>query len=234
MKTTVFIVIFCCLSSLLFAQEPKATDSIFVDNNYREDQFYFSVTYNFLKKKSEDIKQSGFSSGIHFGVIRDFPFNERRNKAFGIGLGLSVNSYNQNMLISEDANGNYIYQIIDENQITIRRNKFTTYLIEAPLQYRWRTSTATDYKFWRIYTGVKIGYVFYNSSKFTGSIADVKNSQIDDFNKLQYGLTLSAGYSTWNFSVYYGLNPIFKDSAQLDGKAMDMNNIKVGLIFYVL
>lgn len=234
MKTSIFIVLFSFVTSMLMAQQPKDADTTFVDNKYREDQFYLSVTYNLLGKKPSEIKQSAFSSGIHFGVIRDFPFNERRNKAFGIGLGLSVNSYNQNMLISENANGDYTYQIIDESQITIKRNKFTTYLVEVPLQYRWRTSTAKDYNFWRIYTGVKFGYVLFNSSKFRGSIDDIKNSSIDDFNKLQYGLTLSAGYSTWNFSVYYGLNPIFKDTAQLDGKAMDMNSINVGLMFYVL
>ena len=234
MKTSIFIVILTCVSSMLFAQQPKEADTTFVDNKYREDQFYLSVTYNLLGKKPREIKQSAFSSGIHFGFIRDFPFNERRNKAVGIGLGLSINSYNQNMLISQDSDGNYNYQIIDENEITIKRNKFTTYLIEIPFQYRWRTSTAKDYNFWRVYSGVKVGYLFHNSSKFKGSMEDVKLSGIDDFNKLQYGLTLSAGYSTWNFSVYYGLNSIFKDIARLDGKSIDMNSVKIGLMFYVL
>ena len=219
---------------MLYAQEPKEVDSIFVDNKYREDQFYFSVSYNFLGKKPTEIKQSGFSSGIDLGVIRDFPINERRNRAIGVGLGLSVNSYNQNMLISKNSSGGYVYQIINESLITIKRNKFTTYLIEAPLQYRWRTSTAKDYKFWRIYTGIKFGYVFYNSSKFRGSIDDIDYSGINDLNNFQYGLTLSAGYSTWNFSVYYGLNSLFKDTAQLNGESIDMNSIKVGLMFYVL
>ena len=225
---------FLAVSSLMFAQEPNGVDSTFVDKKYREDQFYFSATYNLLGKKQSDIKQTGFSSGIHFGVIRDFPFNERRNKAFGIGLGLSVNSYNQNLLISKDIDGAYIYQIIDESEIEIKRNKFTTYLIEVPLQYRWRTSTAKDYKFWRVYTGVKFGYLLYNTSKFTGSLPDIKYNGINDFNDFQYGLTLSAGYSTWNLSVYYGLNSIFKDTAQIDGKSIDMSSIKVGLMFFVL
>lgn len=232
MKTSIFTVAFFCVTSILFAQQ--LTDTTFVDNKYREDQFYLSVTYDLLGKKPKEIKQSGFSNGVHFGVIRDMPFNERRNKAFGVGLGLSVNSYNQNMLISEDSNGNFVYEIIDESEITFKRNKFTTYLVEIPLQYRWRTSTAKDYNFWRVYTGVKFGYMFYNSSKFVGSTQDVKLSGIDDFNKLQYGLTLSAGYSTWNFNVYYGLNTIFKDSAELNGESLDMNSIKIGLMFYVL
>lgn len=233
MKTLIFS-LFGILPAILFAQNPVVTDSSVVDHKYREDQFYFAITYNFLQKKPSEIKQSGFSSGLHFGVIRDFPFNDRRNKAIGVGLGLSINSYNQNMLISEDHQGEYHYEIIDGNTISMRRNKFTTYLVELPLQLRWRTSTATDYKFWRIYTGIKVGYVFYNSSKFVGSIEDVRLYNIDDFDKLQYGLTFSAGYSTWNFHVYYGLNPIFRKSALLDGNPINLNSVKVGLIFYVL
>ncbi|HUH29389.1 porin family protein [Gelidibacter sp.] len=232
MKTAILSIVFACVTSALLAQQP--IDTTFVDYKYKEDQFYFSITYDLLGKKPSEIKQSGFSSGIHLGVIKDMPINERRNKAFGIGLGFSVNSYNQNMLISQHEDGTYTYQIINENEITIKRNKFTTYLVEMPLQYRWRTSTPKEYKFWRVHTGVKLGYVLYNSSKFIGSIDDVKLNNIDDINKLQYGLTLSAGYSTWNFHVYYGLNSIFKDSAQLDGKSIDMNSIKIGLMFYVL
>lgn len=232
MKTSIFIVICSFATSFMFAQQP--IDSIIVDNKYREDQFYFSLTYNLLGKIPDDLKQSGFSSGIHFGIIRDMPINERRNKAIGVGLGLSANSYNQNMLISQDPNNDFSYEIIDERAITIKRNKFTTYVVEVPLQYRWRTSTAKEYKFWRIYTGIKLGYVFYNSSKFLGTVEDIKFSNIDDFEPLQYGLTLSAGYSTWNFHVYYGLNSIFKDAAEINNKSLDMNTIKVGLMFYVL
>ncbi|RAJ25946.1 outer membrane protein with beta-barrel domain [Gelidibacter algens] len=232
MKSSILILVFCGVASTLIAQQPK--DSTVVDNRYREDQFYFSLTYNLLGKIPDGLKQSGFSTGVHFGAIRDMPINERRNKAIGIGLGLSTNSYNQNILISQDADGAYMYQVINESEITVKRNKFTTYAIEAPLQYRWRTSTAREYKFWRIYTGLKLGYVFYDTSKFGGSIADIKIKNNNDFEKFQYGLTLSAGYSTWNFHVYYGLNSIFKESAQLNGKVIDMNSIKVGLMFYVL
>jgi hypothetical protein len=162
------------------------------------------------------------------------PINEKRNIALGIGLGLSSNSYNQNMLISQDEANDYVYEIINEDEVSIDRNKLTTYMVELPIEFRWRTSTASEYKFWRIYTGVKLGYVFMNSSKYKGSLSTIKNTNIDDINALQYGLTLSAGYSTWNFHVYYGLNPIFKDSATLNGEAMDASTIKIGLMFYIL
>jgi hypothetical protein len=235
----VIFLLFCCVISSYGQAErdsiPTLNDTIkVIDENYREDQFYVSVTYNFLAQKPTGLSQQGFSSGFHFGFIRDMPFNERRNWAIGIGLGLSSNSYNQNMLISEQPDGAIDYSIINEESITFTKNKFTTYLVETPLEFRWRTSTAKDYKFWRIYTGIKVGYVFYNSSKFDGSIGQLKNSNISDINKFRYGLTFSAGYSTWNAHIYYGLNPIFDSSAKIDGQSVDMTSVKIGLMFYIL
>ncbi len=233
MRYIQYILLFSLINLPLLAQE-TVVDTTFVDSNYREDQFYISVTYNLLQSKPDGMSQRGFSSGFHFGFIRDMPINEKRNIAFGIGLGLSSNSYNQNMLIFQDETNDYVYEIINEDEVSIDRNKLTTYMVELPIEFRWRTSTASEYKFWRIYTGVKLGYVFMNSSKYKGSLSTIKNTNIDDINALQYGLTLSAGYSTWNFHVYYGLNPIFKDSATLNGEAMDASTIKIGLMFYIL
>lgn len=201
--------------------------------NYREDQFYVSVTYNLLNLKPDGASQNGFSSGFHLGFIRDMPINERRNVAIGLGLGLSSNSYNQNIAILESAD-DITYNIINESEVNVSKNKFTTYLLEAPLEFRWRTSTPTEYSFWRIYSGFKVGYLFYNSSKYKSDNGNEQLSNLDDFNKLQYGLTLSVGYATWNFHVYYGLNSIFDDSAKIDGQSIDMKSFKIGLMFYIL
>lgn len=240
MKQLVFSLFFLCAILKGFGQQ--LTDSIqtqndsltVVDNKYREDQFYVSVTYNLLSNSPDGLSQRGFSSGFHFGFIRDMPINERRNMAVGVGLGLSSNSYNQNMLIEGSTNGSYNYSIIDDDNISFNKNKFTTYLVEMPLEFRWRTSTATEYKFWRIHTGVKVGYVIYNTSKFEGSLGNITNTNIGDLNKLQYGLTISGGYSTWNAYIYYGLNPMFGNSSQIAGQDIDMTSVKIGLIFYIL
>ena len=102
---------------------------------YRENQFYISVTYNLLNEKPSDVSQSGFSTGFHFGFIRDMPINEKRTVALGIGLGLSTNSYNQNIGITE-TNNQTLFNIIDESQINVSKNKFTTYLLEVPFEFR--------------------------------------------------------------------------------------------------
>jgi hypothetical protein len=230
-----FYVAFDCFSQVERDSIPTQNDSIkVVDENYREDQFYLSLTYNLLAQKPDGLSQQGFSAGFHFGFIRDMPINERRNWAIGVGLGVSSNSYNQNMLIADQSNGEFNYTIVDKDSIAFTKNKFTTYVVELPLELRWRTSTPKDYKFWRLYTGVKFGYVFYNSSKFDGSLGKIKNTNIADINGLRYGLTLSGGYSTWNAHIYYGLNSLFDKSAKIDEQTIDLTSIKIGLIFYIL
>ena len=218
------------ISQIGIAQSNDKTD---LYKNYREDQFYASVTYNLLNSKPDGLAQSGFSTGFHIGFIRDIPINKDRDFAIGLGIGFSSNSYNQNLSITEE-NKEIIFSILNEDEINVSKNKFSTYLVEVPLEIRWRTSTASDYNFWRIYTGFKLGYMVYNSTKLKSSAGDVQLSNIDSFNKFQYGLTLSAGYGTWNFHAYYGLNSIFNDDSKLNSETIDMNVIRLGLIFYIL
>ena len=212
-----------------FGQELAPTS---LDSLYKEDQFYFGVTYNLLTNMPKGMSQNGFSSGFHFGFIKDMPINKNRNWALGLGIGYSTNSINQDLLISKNQQGNLNYELLESSQFT--KNKFSRHLIEIPFELRWRTSTFDSYKFWRIYTGFKLGYVFASKAKFKSSSQNIKHTNIDDFEKLQYGLTLSIGYNTWNAYLYYALNPIFKKEAMLNGKTMDIKSVKIGLIFYIL
>ncbi len=230
---------FCSLIALLFFGtlmfgQISASDTTSVDNEYREDQFYISVTYNLLGKKPDGISQSGFSSGFHFGFIRDMPINKKRNVAIGLGFGISSNSYNQNLLISKNNDQVIEYSLLDKSITSYTKNKFSTYLLEVPLEFRWRTSTPIEYNFLRVYPGFKLSYMVYNSSKFKSSEGDIILSKIEDFNKLQYGVMLNAGYSNINVHFYYGLNTIFKDTANINEGQIGMNDIKIGLIYYIL
>lgn len=204
-----------------------------IDTLYKEDQFYAGITYNLIVNKPKGLSQSGFSTGLHVGFIKDMPINSRRNVAVGLGVGYSANSFNQNMLLSEDISGNTLYSILTDSK-TFTKNKFSMHLIEIPLEFRWRTSTPTKYDFWRIYAGFKLGYLFAHTTNYNGDLGSLKYDNIDDFNNIQYGLTLSAGYNTWNLHLYYGLNTIFSDNAKLGDENINLNAIKIGLMFYVL
>lgn len=234
MRQLHFILLFLFSIQLTISQEDVSENndsSSIVDNLYKEDQFYFSVSYNLLSNMPESMSQKGFSTGFTLGYIKDIPLNTRRNFGLGIGLGISTNSYNNNLKISK-SNGSYNYELIDLEDFT--KNKFSTQLVELPIELRWRTSTPEEYKFWRIYAGVKLGYIVTSKAKSKGGGETIKISNLEAIEKLRYGLTLSAGYSTWNVNLYYGLNPIFDDSVIINGEKTDIRIVKIGLKFYIL
>lgn len=229
------VVLLLLVLPLLGFSQDQTVDSLSLDDRYREDQFYVGVTYNLLGNKPKDLSQNGFSSGFNVGFIRDMPINKRRNVAIGIGLGYSGNSFNQNMLINKDEVGNVSFSIIDEEATSFSKNKFAFHMVELPFEIRWRTSTAEKYNFWRIYTGLKVGYVFAHSTKFKGDLGKLKYNDIENFNELQYGLTFSVGYNTWNAHFYYALNPIFENAyLENTGERIDMKAVKIGVMFYIL
>lgn len=233
-------IIFLLLMALLFspilgAQEtvPEETREVLVsDSLYREDQLYFGATYNILINLPTDMSQYGFSAGFHFGFIRDFPINQKRDRAIGLGLGFSTNSFNNNLKISESLQQNQSLEIIADGGFT--RNKMILQIIELPIEFRWRTSTPDINRFWRVYPGFKLGYVVASKSKFIGEEETINYNNIENLNRLQYGLTLSAGYASWNVHVYYALNPIFNSDENINGKTVDFKMMKIGLMFYML
>lgn len=233
MRNLLYTIIFIITCQPIFSQVETKEGTV-VDSLYKEDQFYVGITYNLLGTKPVGIKQSGFSSGFHIGTIKDMPINKKRNASIGIGIGYSGSSYNQNMLIDKDGLGNFTYTRLSVLDVEYTKNKFTTHMVELPIEFRWRTSTPSEYKFWRIYMGFKLGYVFANTSKFKGDLGTLTFKNNNDFNDFQYGLTCSFGYNTWNLFFYYALNPIFSSDAKINDMAIDMNAIKIGLMFYIL
>ena len=230
-----FISCFLFLSFFsVFAQEnstPELVPIAKVDSLYREDQFYFAVTYNTLANKPSGLSKSKFSSGFSGGFLRDMPINKSRTVAIASGIGLSYSNYNQNLSITSSSDTR-LYSIIDSD-VNYSKNKFSLLTFDVPVEFRWRTSTFESHKFWRIYTGIKFSYLLYDKSVFNGSGGKDKITGNSDFDKLQYGAYISSGYNTINLYVYYGLNPLFK-SAQIDGEDLKMKALNFGIIFYIL
>ncbi|NER12734.1 outer membrane beta-barrel protein [Leptobacterium flavescens] len=203
-----------------------------VNNRYLEDQFYVGITYNLLLNRPSGVSQSNLPYGLQLGYIKDIPINAERNIGFGIGLGYNFNSYSSNLQAIEE-NGEISYQLIADD-VQFNRNKLITHMVEVPIEFRWRTSSPENYKFWRVYGGVRLGYVFANSSKFISDAERLRFSN-DDLERFQYDLYFSFGYNTWNFYASYALNNVFKnDVVTVDGERIEMRSLKIGLIFYIL
>ncbi|MFK5971836.1 MAG: porin family protein [Flavobacteriaceae bacterium] len=227
MRSTFLLLFF----GVLWGSNASAQEALSLDKKYKEDQFYVGISYNFLFNKPDDVTERNLSYGLKLGFIKDISLNYNRTIALGIGMGYAVNSYYSNLLAVESGNAIH-YSVIDSND-DFKRNKVETHLIEMPFEIRWRNSTASEYKFWRIYAGFKLGYLLGGRSKFVSE--QYKRSFFNaDIQKLHYGLTFNFGYNTFNIHAYYSLNNLFNDNVTVNGEDITLKPLRIGLIFYIL
>ncbi|GGF61426.1 outer membrane beta-barrel protein [Wenyingzhuangia marina] len=225
-----FILMFI-ISCSLFAQQEEDDTEVYVDDHYLEDQFYLGVQYNFLTGTKNGIKNTGVPFSIEAGFIKDIPLNKQRNKAIGVGAGYNFDVLRPNIAITK--NGNDLIFNIDDNY---NRYDYTSHNLEFPLEYRWRTSTATNNSFWRIYSGVSFIYNIQNSASFDDNNGNTTSfNNLTQLNKTNFTLYTSIGFGTWNFHVKYYLNSPFKDSLRTgNGEKLYFNQLKIGVMFYIL
>ncbi|TMM29960.1 PorT family protein [Polaribacter aestuariivivens] len=204
-------------------------DSLNLGDSYADDQIYVSISYSQLNDQPSLISKSSFSYSLSGGFIKDFILNKQGNISFAAGIGYGYDFFNHKLKV-EEQNGTTTFS----SDNTINSNFYKSHNIEFPIEFRWRTSTANEYSFWRVYTGVKFLYNISNSFQFEDSNSNkfiYKN--VSAYDNLQYGLTLSAGYDEFNINIFYGLSSIFKD-AQINNENINTKILKFGLIFYFL
>jgi len=201
------------------------------DPYYREDQFYTSIAYNLVQDKPSGYSPNSLSINLTAGILRDMPVNKNRTKSIAVGLGYSYNNIKHNLLINRVGSSRSYY--VDSGD-TYDKNKLVLHYVEVPIEFRWRNSDAVSHKFWRIYTGVKLSYLFADKAQYSmgGTKTTVTNN--DDLNTIVYGAYISAGWNTWNFHAYYGLNPLFKSGTLSNGEDVKLRTLNLGLMFYIL
>ncbi|WP_298781363.1 porin family protein [uncultured Polaribacter sp.] len=220
------LTLFFLLFSLLTLNAQK--ESLEIGDRYAEDQLYISISYAQFFKQPSTISKSVFSFGVSTGFMKDFILNKKGDFAIALGVGYGYDFFNHELKVEEINNITSFSTSLD-----LSSNVYKSHNLEFPIELRWRTSNAKKYDFWRIYTGLKFFYNFYNQFEFTESSVDFSSKNVNSYNKFQYGLTLSAGYDEFNINVFYGLTPIFKD-ATLNGENINTSILKFGLIFYIL
>ena len=219
------------LGAVLQTVGQVSEDSDTSGSRYFEDQFYFGVTYNFVRNVPDGLTQRNLSYGLQLGAIKDIPLNSKGTIALGIGLGLGLNTYYSN-LVAFKGSDDITYELSD-NVTGFERSKLETHLIEFPLEFRWRNSTLEEYRFWRLYAGIMAAYVIGNRSKsvIDGAKDGFYNS---DINKFQYGLAINVGYNTFNIHLYYALTDLFKEGVVVDNQSIGFSPLRIGVIFYIL
>ena len=216
----VLILIFLFIYSLGFSQEDF--------QKYREDQIYFSVYYNSLGNQLNNFKENKFSSSFNLGFIRDIPISKSGKFALGLGLGYGINSFNNNMKVYY--NNQNSYELISNRDIP-KKNTFKFSEIQFPLEIRWRNSSVSNYKFWRIYAGLKYSKILQSSFVHESSQENYKLKTLP-LNSDQLGFTLNIGFNTWNIGLYKSLRPFF--NKKISSLPLELEQFKLGLVFYIL
>lgn len=209
----------------MFSQQENIKE---VDSLYREDQMYVALSLNLVQNRPSSFSQHALSSGVAFGYLRDMPINEKRTWAIAPGLGYSYNNLKNNIKV-DNSTAVTSYTIDD----SFDKNKLVLHQLELPIEIRWRNSTFDSHKFWRIYTGFKITYLFASKSEYKSPTESIIYRNNTDLSKIKYGAYLSVGNNTGNVYAYYALSPLFKD-VKIDNRDLNLSSFNIGLVFYIL
>ena len=224
MKKIIYFTFLLFFVSKISAQK----DSLQLGERYAEDQIYASISYAQFFNQPNTITRSGFSYAVSTGFIKDIVLNKNGNISIALGLGYGFDFFNHELKVEE------VNNIITFNSSSnLESNILKSHNLEFPLEFRWRTSTARRYDFWRIYGGVKFLYNLSNKFQFVENSTEFIYKNIGSYNSFQYGISLSAGYDAFNVNFYYSLTPIF-NGATLNGEDINTSILKFGLIFYIL
>jgi hypothetical protein len=225
MKISFFLFYFLVFPMVIFSQK----DSLSLGDAYADDQIYLSVSYSQFNDQPSTITKSNFSYALSVGFMKDIILNKAGTLAIAAGFGYGFDFFNHELKVDE-LNDETIFN----RGNSISDNVFKAHNLEFPFEIRWRTSTAKKYNFWRVYSGIKFLYNLNNQFQYIDTNSNqIKYSNISSYKKLQYGLTISAGYDAFNINVFYGLTPIYKN-ASMNVESIDTKILKFGLTFYFL
>lgn len=206
------------IASFSFAQLPA-------DSSYREDQIYASIGYPLLISKPEGLTQNKLSHTFSLGFIRDMPINRTRNLAIGLGLGLNYNVIYTNLQFVDDMNKSIF---VSSDLI----NQWSSLNAEIPLEIRWRSSTPTNYQFWRLYAGLVGHYSLIAKQSTRTAITETINSL--SVQKFRLALRLNIGNNTWNLTYAHPIDSFFDFDKSTQNKSVsELKTAKLGLIFYI-
>lgn len=178
---------------------------------YREDQFYFGLNYLVLQSTADTFEQQGLSSQFQIGILRDIPLHPNGRWAIALGVGYERSNLRSNSQW-EDTTLNY-------TTASYRAHSYQS--MSFPLEIRWRSSTPSQYAFWRIYSGVK-----WQRNWALGSLPQ---GVLKPWLPSVYA---AIGYNTWNVYVGASLQPIYEAHAVT--KNNQLRSLALGLIFYLL
>jgi len=205
------------IAFLGFSQQPTPTvnpnykgDSEYDLKNYKadpRDRLIFEANYTNWLGAPKNIKSDWKCVGFAFATMFDKPFGGS-NFSFAFGLGLYVHNYssNANFIYQLDSTNSQVNTILEPKNIPYIANRYNERSFEVPLEFRFRTKSATMFK---LMLGGKIGYVVSDFRKTDDADGRVRHYNTKNINRLRYGLVFRIGVERLCFTASYYLSEVF-------------------------
>lgn len=224
-STTLLLVIFYAAQSTEQPLRMRPADRIIVD--------LFTDTW---ANTPDGMEMKTINRGMSVNLFYDMPIG-RTNFSLAAGGGISShNIYSDHLYAYHPLSGQYEFMEITGDY---DKNKLSLNYFDIPLQFRYRSRNLPHV--FRVYAGIKAGYLFNAHTKYKGQIKvpppaysssshfldkEVKNKELSlgEIEKFRAGLTLMLGYGQANLHLYVPFLSVFRDN-----NASEMEAISIGL-----
>lgn len=208
-RSPLYIALLILVANSLRAQSDSTEFSIYKYKPMPMDRLVLEVNHTGWLGLREELREKPLSGGVNFLLFFDHPLGKSH---FSLAWGGGISSYNIHGPIelvyqTDSATGAINFTSIEPRQAPYRINRIGLKIIEAPLEFRFRTFT--DYQF-KLSVGFKVGYVVQSFRKIYDASAKVKIFEIAGINALRYGVTLRIGWEQLHLAAFYSLAEFFE------------------------
>jgi len=230
-----FVLILLLLLGLLSIAQEKEIKEI---TSYPNSIIQFNWYYNSFEKIPKEMELSPMSMGVDVYALSTL-LGKKSFVSLALGLGFSVQNYKSDVYIV-DSDSLYFKKIPED--LTYKKNKFTTVFVDIPIELRFRTRPKPRDKAgivrkrsFRFAIGFKFGYnlqryIKYDGEDFRelnyGNQIKYKEYRLENFMLYRYGVYSSIGFGKISLFGYYSLSNLLNEN-----KGPELVPFSVGLSF---
>jgi hypothetical protein len=226
-----FIISLLFVLSLSFNYLQAQDEEVIQKVNKAKDRIVAEFSLDQLIGKPDDFKLSAFSRGFNIYFMYDLVLG-KSPISIAPGVGIGTNNYYHRSLITSDSLMTY-FTPLDKDEYDIKKNKLGLTYVDIPVELRFRSKPNKKNTSWKLATGFKLGFRIADKWKYKGldprsgtpgEEVKFKEFNVDNLERLRYGVTLRGGYGALNLFVHYYFSDIFES-----GKGPGFNPISFGI-----
>lgn len=196
---------------------------------------YLDITHQSMLNPIEDFEQKWYGIGAQYSVMGEWTFADPL--ALGFGLGVSVETYQNNMQIVSAPSGREIYTLRSEDDYE-SISQSAAYL-SLPLELRYISDANEKDRRWSVHVGAKVGVRLSGNGHFDDDQVEVTYEKIDEMERFRTDVYLRVGYGRFGVLFGYALTPFYSEQRVVglepltvaDGTLDQMRPLTAGIYF---